>query len=72
MGQVDQILAVIPNVLIAIGVYGIIFCVIWKFYQILSKINDNLGGIKQAIAGIPVRGREDQGPPRAEVLPTAN
>jgi hypothetical protein len=30
-------------------VYGIpIFC-IWKFYQMLSKINDNIAGIKRAI-----------------------
>lgn len=33
--------------------YGLMFfaiCfVVWKFYQILSKINDNIAGIKQAL-----------------------
>jgi hypothetical protein len=28
--------------------FGILF-VIWKFYQILSKINDNIAGIRQAL-----------------------
>jgi len=28
---------------------GIFFCV-WKFYQVLSKINDNIAGIREAIA----------------------
>jgi len=25
------------------------FFVIWKFYQILSKINDNIAGIRQGL-----------------------
>ena len=33
--------------------YGLIFFVtffiIWKFYQILSRINDNIAGIRQAL-----------------------
>jgi uncharacterized membrane protein len=30
-------------------VYGVSFFVIWKFYRILSRMNDNLSGIREAI-----------------------
>jgi hypothetical protein len=30
-------------------VYGIIFFCVWKFYQMLSKINDNIAGIRHAV-----------------------
>jgi hypothetical protein len=30
-------------------VYAIIFFCVWKFYQILSKINDNIVGIRIAV-----------------------
>ena len=29
--------------------FAVILFVIWKFYQILSKINDNIAGIRQAL-----------------------
>ena len=29
--------------------YGLIFFCIWKFYQVLSRINENLVGIRQAL-----------------------
>jgi len=59
MGQVGQILAAIPFTLFGFLPLALIVFAIWKFYQVLSKINDNLGEIKQAIAGIPARGPEE-------------
>jgi hypothetical protein len=41
---------------IVVALYGLIPFCIWKFYQILSKINDNLDGIKQAITEASARG----------------
>jgi hypothetical protein len=32
-----------------VGFYGFILVCLWKFYQIISKINDNLTGIRQAV-----------------------
>jgi len=61
MGQVGQILNAIPITLFGFLPLALTVFVIWKFYQVLSKINDNLGEIKQAIAGIPVRGPEESG-----------
>jgi hypothetical protein len=29
--------------------FSVIFFVLWKFYQILSKINDNIAGIRQTL-----------------------
>jgi hypothetical protein len=34
---------------IFVGFYGFVLVCLWKFYQILSKINDNLTGIRQAV-----------------------
>jgi len=33
----------------ALYIVAVFFCV-WKFYQMLSKINDNLAGIERAIS----------------------
>jgi hypothetical protein len=42
-------LALAPALLIGLIYYAfVIFCA-WKFYQMLSRINDNLTGIRQAI-----------------------
>jgi hypothetical protein len=42
-----------PMIVLVLFFYGlmffVIFFVIWKFYQILSKINDNIAGIRQAL-----------------------
>ncbi|HEY1493765.1 MAG TPA: hypothetical protein VGF49_04450 [Candidatus Solibacter sp.] len=35
--------------IVAIGFYGVMFFVLWKFYQVLSNINQNIAGIKRAI-----------------------
>jgi hypothetical protein len=43
-----EILAVIPIALLG-TIYGFIFYCVWKFYQMLSKINDNIAGIRQAL-----------------------
>jgi hypothetical protein len=29
--------------------YGVVFFVLWKFYRMFSKINDNLAGIRRAM-----------------------
>jgi uncharacterized membrane protein len=43
----------IPMLFFGLLLYGLmiggIIYVIWKFYQILSKINDNIAGIRQAL-----------------------
>lgn len=36
-------------ILFMLFVYGAGIFVVWKFYQILSRMNDNLSGIRQAI-----------------------
>jgi len=35
--------------LLSIGFYALVFFVLWKFYQIFSKINDNVAGIRQVL-----------------------
>jgi hypothetical protein len=30
-------------------VYGVAIFVVWKFYQILARMNDNLSGIRRAV-----------------------
>jgi hypothetical protein len=46
-------MGVAPVFVLGLFFYGlmffVIFFVIWKFYQILSKINDNIAGIRQAL-----------------------
>jgi len=34
---------------IGIGFYVLLFFALWKFYQILSKINENIVGIRQVL-----------------------
>ena len=42
-----------PFLFFSLLLYGVMFfaiCVIiWRFYQILSKINDNIAGIRQTL-----------------------
>ena len=40
-----------PEVFAILGVaaYGVMFFVIWKFYQVLSHINQNIAGIKRVM-----------------------
>ena len=44
-----------PELLVTLGMlvgavfYGVIFYVLWKFYQMFSKINENIAGIRQAL-----------------------
>jgi hypothetical protein len=42
----------VPFALIGLLFYGLIFFCIWKFYQMLSRINDNIAGINANMAGI--------------------
>ena len=35
--------------IVAIGFYGVMFFVLWKFYQVFSNINQNIAGIKRAL-----------------------
>jgi hypothetical protein len=46
-----------PLIVLVLLFYGLMFfgtCfVIWKFYQVLSKINDNIAGIRQALERTP-------------------
>jgi len=30
-------------------IYGALFFCVWKFYQVLTRINDNIAGIKRAL-----------------------
>jgi hypothetical protein len=34
---------------VGLAFYGIVFFFVWKFYQILSRINDNIAGIRHAV-----------------------
>ena len=47
--------AFVPIALLWLRYYAVIFFCIWKFWQMLSKINDNIAGIRLAL----VRNRED-------------
>lgn len=42
-----------PMIVLVLFFHGlmffVIFFVVWKFYQILSKVNDNIAGIRQAL-----------------------
>jgi hypothetical protein len=46
----------------AVGVafYGFIFFILWKFYQMFGKINENIAGIRHAL--------ENSGPGRSSIL----
>jgi hypothetical protein len=52
-------LAFVPIVFFGIIFYGAIFFCVWKFYQILSKINDNITGIRQALERNGTSGADD-------------
>ena len=43
-----EFLFIIPFAVIGLLFYSVLFFCIWKFYQMLSKINDNLAGIRRA------------------------
>jgi hypothetical protein len=43
-----QLFAFFP-IILALLFYGLIFFCIWKFYQMLSNINNNLAGIRRAM-----------------------
>jgi hypothetical protein len=43
---------IIP-LLLFLCVYAFIFFAVWKFYQVLSRMNDNLAGIRRAIERTP-------------------
>jgi hypothetical protein len=34
---------------IGIGFYALLFFALWKFYQMFSKINENIAGIRQVL-----------------------
>ena len=34
---------------IGLCVYAVMFFVVWKFYQLLGKINENIAGIRQVM-----------------------
>lgn len=34
---------------IGVGFYALLFFALWKFYQIFSKINENIAGIRQVL-----------------------
>jgi hypothetical protein len=42
-------LTMIPAVLVGLLYYVVLFFCVWKFYQMLSRINNNLAGIRQAL-----------------------
>ena len=43
----------LPELLVVVGaLFGLVcimFFVLWKFYQVFKKINDNIAGIRQAL-----------------------
>jgi hypothetical protein len=45
-----------PIALIGLLQYGFLCFCIWKFYQMLGKINDNIAGVRQAIERTELRG----------------
>jgi hypothetical protein len=48
-GIPELVFLFVPMALVGLLFYGAIFFCIWKFYQLLSKIDDNLAGIRQAV-----------------------
>jgi hypothetical protein len=41
--------AFVPIALLWLRYYAVIFFCIWKFWQMLSKINDNIAGIRPSL-----------------------
>jgi hypothetical protein len=54
----NQFPLVFGGLLLGLLYYGLIFFCVWKFYQVLSNINDNLAGINRTIAGLGRFGTE--------------
>lgn len=44
-----ELVASVPITVIALLFSGVVFFSIWKFYRMLSKINENLVGIRRAV-----------------------
>jgi hypothetical protein len=44
-----------PALLIGFVYYAVVIFCVWKFYQMLSRINGNLAQIKLAIDGVRVK-----------------
>jgi len=44
----QELFALVPIALLGLLFYGLVFFCIWKFYAMLSKINDNMAGIRRA------------------------
>ena len=42
-------LLVVFGGLVGFAFYAIIFFILWKFYHMFGKINDNIAGIKQVL-----------------------
>jgi len=49
MTEFMQIMGMLPSIMLALLSYGLMFFVLWKFYELLTKISDNLAGIRRAI-----------------------
>ena len=52
-------LTMIPAFLFGLIYFAVVIFCVWKFYQILSRMNDNFGRIKQAIDGTRVKAPEE-------------
>ena len=61
----------IPFALFGLLIYGLIFFCVWKFYQMLSKINNNIASINANLIGIRISGmgtpERVAGPPSSRI-----
>lgn len=48
LGFPELVVALFGGV-IGVGFYALLFFALWKFYQIFSKINENIAGIRQVL-----------------------
>ena len=53
------IVAFLSTALLGLLFYGAIFFCVWKFYELVSKINDNLAGIREALELRPAKAPEE-------------
>jgi hypothetical protein len=44
-----ELFAIVPIAVMGLLFCGVVFFGIWKFYKLLSKMNDNLVGIRRAV-----------------------
>jgi hypothetical protein len=44
-----EVFMLVPMALLGLLYNGVIVYAIWKFYHLLSKMNDNIDGIRQAL-----------------------